>query len=60
MKTILDMFNIRCIEIPRKKYESNYISASIVRKLIKDKAYEALVNYIPESTYKYLQKIKLI
>ena len=50
MKKILPKYNIKLIEIPRKKVNDNDISASYVRKLIKEANYDELNNYLPEST----------
>lgn len=54
MKTILGDAGIRVIEIPRKKFGKDVISASKVRKLLAENAYAALEGYVPETTMKFL------
>ena len=44
--------------IERKSYQQNYISASHVRSLAKQKLFEQLKNYVPKSTYQYLKSKK--
>ena len=45
--------NIECVVVPRKKYSDKVISASTVRKIIKDGNLEDLKNLVPETTYNY-------
>lgn len=54
MKKILPEYGIKFKEIPRKTNEENIISASIVRKLLNDKNYEELKEYVPYTTYDFL------
>ena len=54
MKEILNIAGITVIEIPRKKIGDEFISATKVRKLLKEGNYNLLKNYIPETTMKYL------
>jgi len=44
--------------IERKTHESNPISASTVRKLLRKNGLEAVRPYVPEATYQYLQSEK--
>jgi [citrate (pro-3S)-lyase] ligase len=50
MKEILPKYNIKLIEIPRKKAKGSVISASHVRELIKESNYDELNDYLPKST----------
>ena len=50
MKIILEETGIDVIEIPRKKFGNEFISATKVRKLLKEKDYNSLKNYLPETT----------
>ena len=45
--------NIEWVVVPRKKYSDKVISASTVRKIIKDGNLEDLKNLVPETTYNY-------
>lgn len=54
MKEILNVAGINVVEIPRKKFGKEFISATKVRKLLKEKNYNLLKHYIPETTMKYL------
>lgn len=57
LKSILPKYGIQLIEFPRKNFESNPISASIVRKLLKENEFNKLKSLIPDTTYEYLLKI---
>ena len=50
MKELLPKYNIELIEIPRKKTGNKVISASYVRKLLKNNKIKELDNYLPEKT----------
>ena len=54
MKTILGEQKIDVVEIPRKKWNGEVISATKVRELMKTGEYRMLKNYVPDSTIKYL------
>ena len=54
MKAILPVYGIEVIEIARKKNTKEIISASSVRKYIKDEDWEKIRKIVPESTYRYL------
>lgn len=61
MKRILPQFGIRVKEIARKRDEKgDIISASIVRKQIKDGNVKCLDSLLPETTIEYLKKEKVI
>jgi [citrate (pro-3S)-lyase] ligase len=53
MKSKLPEFGITCIEVPRKKYGSNVISASTIRQAIKDGNFELLKDLVPDTTLNY-------
>lgn len=48
------------MEIPRKEEEGEVISASRVRRLLKEKKWEEIRKMVPDCTYEYLldQKAK--
>ena len=54
MKVILRHEGVDVIEIPRKRYGDEIISASRVRKLLETKQFDVLKKYVPQSTLKYL------
>lgn len=56
MKRILSDYGIDVVEVPRKKQNEEVISASIVRKCLKEKNYLKLRELVPESVYKQLLK----
>lgn len=56
MKELLPHYGIQFEEIPRKESEGQVISASMVRKLLKDGEYDKIRKLVPESTYQYLQQ----
>ena len=61
MKKILPNYSVSVHEIPRKKNEDGLtISASIVRNMLKNKEYEKIMQFVPNSTYTYLQQMGLI
>ena len=60
MKRILPGYGIAAEEIPRKKKDDIPVSASEVRRLLKDGQYQALKELVPESTYQYLCKRNVI
>ena len=56
MKTILPLYNIGFKEIDRKTNGSSVISASEVRRLLKDKQWDKLREFVPETTFEYLKE----
>lgn len=54
LKEALSAENINCIEIPRREFEDQVISASRVRDLLLQNDYESIKNLVPHSTYEYL------
>lgn len=56
MEKILPKHGIKFIEIPRKKTSNKVISASTVRKFIKENKINEIQKIVPESTYKYIIK----
>lgn len=55
MREVLEKYGIKVIEIDRLEYEDGYpVSASIVRKCMKDNDMETLKKLVPQSTYQYL------
>ena len=55
MKIILKEAGIDVIEVPRKKSGGEFISATNVRKILEEKDYVSLKNYLPETTLKKLR-----
>lgn len=57
MERILPTYGIRFEEIPRLTVDGeNVISASKVRKLLKEKKYDDLKRYVPDTTFDYLME----
>lgn len=56
METILPLYNIGFKEIDRKTNGSSVISASEVRRLLKDKQWDKLREFVPETTFEYLKE----
>ncbi|AGX44450.1 [citrate (pro-3S)-lyase] ligase [Clostridium saccharobutylicum] len=54
MKEILPSYNVEVIEVPRICIGNEIISASRVRKLIKENKFLEVKKLIPESTYEFL------
>lgn len=54
LKNILPIYGVEVIEIQRKSYRSDVISASKVRKLIKEGRISEIENIVPSSTWKFL------
>ena len=55
LKNILPEYGINFIEIPRKEFNGEVISASRVRNLLKDKKFNDIKKIVPETTLKYLE-----
>ncbi len=60
MKEILADFEIEVEEVPRKKVDGNVISASYVRKCLKEGQAEEIKRFVPESTWKCLVASKVL
>lgn len=54
LKEALSTENINCIEIPRREFGDQVISASRVRKLLIQNDFESIKSLVPHSTYEYL------
>lgn len=54
MKEIFPEYGIKFMEIPRKEEEGEVISASRVRRLLKEKNWEEIRKMVPDCTYYYL------
>ncbi|MDO4535045.1 MAG: [citrate (pro-3S)-lyase] ligase [Clostridium perfringens] len=54
MKRVLNENNIKLMEVPRKEFLDEEISASKVRKLLEEKQFEYVKELVPITTYKYL------
>lgn len=54
MKELLPHYGIQFMEIPRKELNGQVISASRVRKLLKEGEHDKIRELVPESTYQYL------
>ena len=54
MRTILGMFAIQVEEIPRKMIANEVISASRVRKYMKEDKWDEVSKLVPKTTYEYL------
>lgn len=56
LKKYLPQKNIELIEVPRLETKDTPISASKVRKLIKENNFEALQEYLPKTTLEYIKE----
>ena len=56
MQKYLPGHGIDFIEIPRIEKDGLPISASLVRKYLKEKQWEKISGLVPESTYEYLRQ----
>lgn len=56
MKRILPEYGVELIEIPRKEWKGNVISASAVRKYLKQGGMDKVCELVPESTMKICSK----
>lgn len=56
MKRKLPLYGVEVIEIPRKKSGDDIISATVVRRLYREKDWNALTAYLPDSTLAYLKQ----
>jgi [citrate (pro-3S)-lyase] ligase len=58
LKEVMPNYGVELIEIERKSYEGNYISASKVRELIKSNRMDQVEKIVPEITWKFLNSNK--
>lgn len=58
MKEILPQFGIDVIEIPRKCFNGEVISASVVREYYKKRDFENMKELVPKTTLHYLMEIE--
>lgn len=56
MRQILPAYGIELVEIPRAEQHGEAISASRVRRLLKERNFDAIKPLVPESTLRYLLK----
>lgn len=56
LKVALPEKGVHLIEIPRKENENKPISASLVRKYLKENNYSEIKKLVPETTYSYLEQ----
>ncbi len=56
MRHLLQQYDVRFIEIPRLRREGTPISASQVRRLLKERDFRNIRKLVPEATYKYLRR----
>lgn len=56
METILPQYSIEFREIERKLNDNKVISASEVRRMLKDKQWDELSGFVPPTTFDYLRK----
>jgi len=56
MKKLLPEYGCNVVEIPRLEKDSNAVSASRVRKFLKDGNFEEIRKIVPEATFRYLRK----
>lgn len=57
MKKLLPIYGINVIEIPRLKYQDKIISASVVRKNMKDKKMDIVRQLIPPKAFEILENM---
>lgn len=56
LKARLPKYGVELIELPRRELDGEAVSASRVRRLLKNGDFEALRPLVPETTYEYLIK----
>lgn len=56
MNEFLPKYGIEFKEVERKMFEDSTISASLVRKYIKEKKYDEIKKIVPKSTYKIIKE----
>jgi len=58
MKKLLPEYGCDVVEIPRLEKDASVVSASRVRKFLKDGNFEEIRKIVPEATFKYLRKYR--
>ncbi len=56
MRHLLRQYDVKFVEIPRLRREGMPISASQVRRLLKERDFRNIRKLVPEATYKYLRR----
>ena len=56
MRRILPSYGIEFVEIPRKEYDGQVISASRVRKLLDERNFDDIAKIVPATTLSYLKQ----
>jgi [citrate (pro-3S)-lyase] ligase len=56
MKKLLPEYGCEVIEIPRLEENENAVSASRVRKLLKERDFEEIGKIVPKATLRYLKR----
>ena len=56
MKKLLPEYGCGVVEIPRLEKDGGAVSASRVRKFLKDGNFEEIKKIVPEETFRYLKK----
>jgi hypothetical protein len=59
MKKILPEYGCEVVEIPRLEENGNAVSASRVRKLLKERNFEEIKKIVPKATLRYLKSRKI-
>lgn len=59
MKKILNQYGIDTIEVPRLTNNDQVINATQVRKWMKEGNYDAISEYVPDSTFEVIKKHKI-
>jgi [citrate (pro-3S)-lyase] ligase len=57
MKKILPEYGCKVVEIPRLEENGNAVSASLVRKLLKERNFEEIKKIVPKATYAFLRRM---
>lgn len=60
MKILLPEMGVSVVELQRLQYGSIDISASLVRKAMREHDHEKLMHYVPEDVFQYLVSTKMI
>lgn len=60
LKSILPRYGIEFVEIDRLKKNNLYVSATLVRKAIKNNDKKTLIDLVPQTSYDYLMQTKYI
>ena len=60
MGHLLQQYDVKFVEIPRLKREGMPISASQVRRLLKERDFRNIRKLVPEATYRYLRRFAAV